>query len=196
MKEVKHIKINKDMKVNELVKAMQDSGVMQAGKLALAVNILEEMIKDNPSITFEKSLIRQFVNLYLEEWDLDVLYFPEIKNFIKKLSSQYKLGIITNTHFPSLIHNHLKNMEIQNYFQTVVTSVEFGLRKPNKDIFLYGAKQLNIKPPHILFVGDSYKDDYEGALSAQMGGVLIDKQNKFPEIKNRISKLFALGTFL
>jgi len=46
MKEVKHIKIVKEMKVNDLVKEMSNSGVMQAGKLALAVDILEEMIKD------------------------------------------------------------------------------------------------------------------------------------------------------
>ena len=46
MKEVKHIKIIKNMKISELVKEMQNSGVMQAGKLALAVDILEEMIKD------------------------------------------------------------------------------------------------------------------------------------------------------
>lgn len=52
MKEVKHIKIIPGMKVSELIKAMQESGVMQAGKLALAVNILEEMIKDEDCKVF------------------------------------------------------------------------------------------------------------------------------------------------
>ena len=46
MKEVEHIKIVPEMKVNDLVLAMKKSGVMQAGKLALAVDILEEAIKD------------------------------------------------------------------------------------------------------------------------------------------------------
>ena len=46
MKAVKHIKIHSNMKVNELVKAMGEAGVMQAGKLAKAINILEKMIKD------------------------------------------------------------------------------------------------------------------------------------------------------
>ena len=46
MKEVKHIKTFPGMKINELVNAMRNSGVMQAGKLALAVDILEEMIKE------------------------------------------------------------------------------------------------------------------------------------------------------
>jgi deoxyhypusine synthase len=47
MKEVKHIKIVPGMKVNDLILSMKKSGVMQAGKLALAVDILEEAIKDN-----------------------------------------------------------------------------------------------------------------------------------------------------
>ena len=46
MKKVEHIKISKDMKVNDLVLAMKKSGVMQAGKLAFAIDILEEAIKD------------------------------------------------------------------------------------------------------------------------------------------------------
>ncbi|MEK6907276.1 MAG: deoxyhypusine synthase family protein [Nanoarchaeota archaeon] len=46
MKKVEHIKITKNMKVNDLILAMGKAGVMQAGKLALAVDILEEAIKD------------------------------------------------------------------------------------------------------------------------------------------------------
>ena len=52
MKEVKHIKITKDMKVSDLIREMSSSGVMQAGKLALSVNILEEMIKDKECKVF------------------------------------------------------------------------------------------------------------------------------------------------
>ncbi|MEK6862801.1 MAG: deoxyhypusine synthase family protein [Nanoarchaeota archaeon] len=52
MKKVEHIKINKEMKVNDLILAMKKSGVMQAGKLALAVDILEEAIKDKECKVF------------------------------------------------------------------------------------------------------------------------------------------------
>jgi len=52
MKKVEHINISKEMKVNELILAMKKSGVMQAGKLALAVDILEEAIKDKECKVF------------------------------------------------------------------------------------------------------------------------------------------------
>ena len=52
MKKVEHIKVNSGMKINELIMAMKKSGVMQAGKLALAVDILEEAIKDKECKVF------------------------------------------------------------------------------------------------------------------------------------------------
>ena len=46
MKYVEHLKIEKGMKIDDLVKRMKKVGVMGSGRLALAVDILEEMIKD------------------------------------------------------------------------------------------------------------------------------------------------------
>jgi len=46
MRKVEHIKVYPGMKVNDLIISMGKAGVMQAGKLALAVDILEEAIKD------------------------------------------------------------------------------------------------------------------------------------------------------
>src|SRR3989344_4816345 len=46
MKPVDHVTITKDMKINDLAKAFEKSGVFQAGKLGLAVDIAERMFKD------------------------------------------------------------------------------------------------------------------------------------------------------
>ena len=46
MKEVKHINIKKGITADELVKEMQNSGVMGAGTIAKAVNIFEKAVKD------------------------------------------------------------------------------------------------------------------------------------------------------
>ena len=73
MKKVEHIKIIPGMKVNDLIDAMDKSGVMQAGKLALAIDIIEEAIKDKECKLFfglagamvpggMKELILEFIN--------------------------------------------------------------------------------------------------------------------------------------
>ena len=52
MKPVNQIKIKKSMTVNELVKQMDSSGVLGAGRLGKAVNICESMIKDKECKVF------------------------------------------------------------------------------------------------------------------------------------------------
>ena len=52
MKPVNHIKIKKPLTVNELVKQMNSTGVLGAGRLGKAVNICEAMIKDRQCKVF------------------------------------------------------------------------------------------------------------------------------------------------
>jgi len=52
MKPVNHIKIMNKMSVNELVKQMELTGILGAGRLGKAVNIFEAMIKDKDSKVF------------------------------------------------------------------------------------------------------------------------------------------------
>ena len=47
LKKVEHIKITKDMNISELVNAMKKSGVMGAGKIGDAANVILEMYNDN-----------------------------------------------------------------------------------------------------------------------------------------------------
>ena len=46
LNKVEHIKISKDMKISDLVKSMQKSGVMGAGKIGKASEICFDMFKD------------------------------------------------------------------------------------------------------------------------------------------------------
>ena len=52
MKEVKQIKIKKGMRVDELVKEMNNAGVMGGGRLGKAVDIVEAMVKDKDCKVF------------------------------------------------------------------------------------------------------------------------------------------------
>lgn len=52
MKPVNHVKIDKVLTVNELIKRMDSAGVLGAGRLGKAVNICEAMIKDRKCRVF------------------------------------------------------------------------------------------------------------------------------------------------
>lgn len=89
----------------------------------------------------KEQFLDEFMKIYLDEWNEDVNYLKEIKPFIKKLYFNYKLGIVTNTYHAPLIHLHLREMGIENFFTVVITSIECGYRKPNSLIFEYAAEK-------------------------------------------------------
>ena len=53
---------------------------------------------------------------------------------------------------------------------------------------LYAVKKLNIKPCEALFVGDSLKNDYFGALKAGLRAILIDR-NSIVDDKSNLAKI-------
>lgn len=137
-----------------------------------------------------------FIALFIAEWSRGIVYMDGIAPFIATLASQYRLSVLSNTHYPALIHDHLAAMEIHQYFSRIVTSVEIGIRKPHAAIFEQTLASLEITPQQAIYIGDTYEDDYQGATAANIRCVLIDPQGRFPQVLHRIEKLFDLNGYL
>jgi len=145
------------------------------------------------SIVPDQEMLKQFIEIYHSEWNRQISYYPKLKPFLKNLKEKYTLSIITNTHYKPLIQAHLNKMEVADYFQLVLTSVECGIRKPNPKIFRKALEQLQAKPEAATFVGDSYSADYQGSLSVGMRPILIDPDGKYKRIvKDRVDSLFDI----
>lgn len=136
---------------------------------------------------------KTFIENSINDWNKYVLFLDGIKNFIVNLSKTYRLSILSNTNYPDLIHRNLNQMNLNNYFHNVYTSVEIGIKKPNREIFEYVMNDLNIKPSNSIFVGDNYNDDYLGAKTVNMNCFLIDRNNRSPNsINTKIKNIFEL----
>jgi len=90
-----------------------------------------------------------------------------------------------------LISNVAQNMEsvyeelgIQPYLTFKVTSAEVGYDKPQPGIFLSALDKAQAKPEETIHVGDQYDLDIIGALGVGITGILLDRNNHFPEITN------------
>jgi beta-phosphoglucomutase len=90
-----------------------------------------------------------------------------------------RLGILSN--YGSYLHDVLDSLDVLDYFEFVIVSVEAGLAKPDPRIFdLVVAKAQ--QPRHrLLYVGDHIGDDIEGAWTAGLEAVLIDRMGRQPE---------------
>lgn len=138
-----------------------------------------------------------FTELYISEWNSGIILYPEMKSFLQKLKKKYSLSIISNTHYPSLIHRSLKKMEVSDYFDLVITSVEYGLPKPESQIFHETLRQLSVQYAHTVHIGDSYTDDYQGAISAGIRCILLDPYHKWDKkVDQRVNSIFDIEKLL
>ena len=112
---------------------------------------------------------------------------------LEHLNSRFTLAVITNTHDPDLVPDHLERMGVSHFFSHVVTSVEHGARKPSPDIFHYTLRLLRVSPEDCVYVGDNYDPDYRGAKAAGIAPLLIDPLRKAPvSSKVRLESVFEL----
>lgn len=148
-------------------------------------------------IEVNNNLLREFIKLYIDDWNSGIVYFPETKNLLDYLNKKYRLSIISNTHYPQLIHNNLEKIKIDEYFYRVFTSVEIGFKKPSPKIFKFALNELKIKSQECIFVGDGYETDYLGATGVNIKCYLIDKNDKFAgKVNERIQSIFDLKDIL
>ena len=102
--------------------------------------------------------------------------FIQVPDILEELRSEYNLGIISNVSSKEVVYQVLSDLKINNFFDVVVTSVEFGVRKPYPGIFLYTLRKLKVgNIPSTVFVGDSIMHDIRGAKNVGMKTILVSK---------------------
>ena len=84
---------------------------------------------------------------------------------------QYKLGVISNS--DGSIEKLLTDCGLAKYFDAIVDSSVFGIRKPDLKIFEFALGEIKAKPGESLFIGDSYEIDVLGAENAGLAAVNI-----------------------
>ena len=103
--------------------------------------------------------------------------FDDVRPVLGELRSRgLKLCVISN--WDERMRPLLDALELAQYFDAIVISHEAGHTKPAREIFLRAAEQLNLPPEHILHVGDSAREDDEGARRAGMQAALLDRRAK------------------
>lgn len=160
-------------------------------------NHLETPIKellDELKIKSTEKLIGELKEI-LEEALSSPKAFPETLKVLNELKKKYKLGLISNTFYQSFERLEDK-FKVNKKFDVILKSYETKMLKPNPKIFEMMIKTLKVDKNEALMVGDSLKDDVQAAEKFGIGGILIDRKNKYPEYPNRITSLEQLGEFL
>ena len=85
-------------------------------------------------------------------------------------------GIISNMTFGAAVIEHeLTNVDIAGLFDAIVTSADYGLRKPHPLLFRGMAGRLGVHPTNCWYVGDQVGIDVLGAQNAGMSGIWLNR---------------------
>ena len=83
-----------------------------------------------------------------------------------KLADKYPVGVITNGFESTQIKKLNTFADMRDRLASVVISETIGFLKPDRRLFQHAEEQAGIAGDRILYVGDSYESDVEGAQRA------------------------------
>ncbi len=75
------------------------------------------------------------------------------------------------------------------HLDVVVASDDLPAGKPDPRAYAATCEVLGVAPADVLMVGNDVEKDYQGPLDAGLGAVLLDREDRYPEIADRIRTL-------
>lgn len=106
-----------------------------------------------------------------ESWQL----FPETAQTLAALKAHgVELGIISN--FDSRLFSVIRGLGLADMFDTVTISSLAQAAKPAPKIFQLALDKHAVDPEEALHIGDSLRDDVEGARKAGLHSLLLDRE--------------------
>ncbi|MGB6554206.1 MAG: HAD family hydrolase [Candidatus Binataceae bacterium] len=86
------------------------------------------------------------------------------------------LGIISNSVFSgSALSDQLAELGLREFFGFLISSSDFGLRKPHRYLFEAAARQMRLQPQNVWYLGDRLDTDIAGARAAGMVAVWFER---------------------
>lgn len=96
------------------------------------------------------------------------------------------MGVISN--FNTSLKEKLKTY-FNVDFQDVLVSETLGVAKPNIAFYQKALDKISFNASDVLYIGDSIKLDMEPAMKIGFNVLIIDRDNLYPNLGNRISNL-------
>jgi len=107
------------------------------------------------------------------------MYADTIDTLVAVRSRGLKVGLVSNTIWPGLLHREdLERFGILDFFDHLLFSADVGIRKPHPQIFKTALEALQVTPHETVFVGDRVPEDVAGAQRVGMRGVWKERPDR------------------
>lgn len=114
-------------------------------------------------------------DFYLDTYEQNWALFTDVLPCLERISP-HRIGLVTNGDGQQQRHK-LSRMGLKGRFNPIVISAECGYAKPDPRIFRQACDMASVPLSEALFIGDSYKTDIEGARSAGLQALWLQRNN-------------------
>jgi putative hydrolase of the HAD superfamily len=123
------------------------------------------------------------------------VYEDSIPALINWKNQGIELGIISN--FDSRIYAVMAALDLAQFFRSITISTEAGAAKPDVRIFEMGLakssiQKIGIAKTDIWHIGDSFKEDYQGAIAAGLNAFWLNRERSNPHSVPEGKSIFSL----
>jgi HAD superfamily hydrolase (TIGR01549 family) len=119
--------------------------------------------------------------------------FEDVLPVLEELrKAELRLGLVSNgiRDLNEFVAHHRLDVD------AIVGSRAHGYVKPHPTIFQAALQQLGVAPADAVMVGDSLEEDIEGARALGMRAILMDRQERHPDVQERLIDLYGLPAAL
>ena len=110
--------------------------------------------------------------------------YPDVRRSLEHWQQLgIELGVLSN--FDSRLYSVLKDLDLAQFFTSVTISTEVGTAKPDAQIFAVALNKHNCLAEAAWHIGDSLKEDYQGAKAAGLKAVLIKRREVTSQAQGR-----------
>ncbi|MEN9205674.1 MAG: HAD-IA family hydrolase [Thermostichales cyanobacterium SZTDM-1c_bins_54] len=100
------------------------------------------------------------------------------------------MGIISN--FDSRLFAVLASLGLTGYFESITSSSTVGYAKPSPRIFRQALEKHGIPAPQALHIGDSFRQDFQGALQSGLQGLWLNREGSASPRGGEIRDLWGI----
>jgi HAD superfamily hydrolase (TIGR01662 family) len=140
-------------------------------------NLLHDLGYPNVAEDELRPALRQLYAASQAHWTREEDTIPMLQQL---RHSGYALGLISNAGDDEDVQTLVDKAELRPYFDLVLSSAAYGLRKPNPRIFAMAMEQIGAEPARSAMVGDTLGADILGANHAGMYSIWLTRRADTP----------------
>jgi HAD superfamily hydrolase (TIGR01549 family) len=137
-------------------------------------NCLIDLGFPEPEPSIIRNALKALYSVSQEFWNLEEDTLPTL-HWLKE--KDFRLGLISNASDVDDVYALLGKFYLTDYFEHIIISAEFGLRKPHPDIFLEGLRLFQVEPQDCFMVGDRLDMDILGSNQVKMPSIWITRRS-------------------